>query len=180
MDAKAIEIYTVDEFYETQDNDRLELINGEIFYMAPPSRIHQKVLGFLYNHIYNYINSKGGDCEVYPAPFGVQLSKDENTVVEPDISVICEKNKLTDRGCLGAPDWIIEIASPSDPSHDYLTKLNLYMNAGVREYWIVDPVGKRISVYTKASSLPAAYDFTDTIPVGIYPDLSIDFSELEI
>ncbi len=82
--------------------------------------------------IRDYIKAKGGSCHVYPAPFAVKLKEDENTIVEPDISVICDPGKLTDRGCSGAPDWIIEIISPQNPSHDYIKKLNLYENAGVR------------------------------------------------
>ena len=96
----------------------------------------------------NYINSKGGSCKVYPAPFAVKLFEDDSKIiVEPDISVICDPNKLTDRGCTGAPDWIIEIVSPSNSSNDYIRKLNLYADAGVREYWIVDPISKKIFVY---------------------------------
>lgn len=80
---------------------------------------------------------------MYPAPFAVKLNKNNQTIAEPDISVICDQNKLTDRGCTGAPDWIIEIVSPSNASHDYIRKLNLYADAGVREYWIVDPARER-------------------------------------
>ena len=79
-----------------------------------------------------YIKSKGGSCRVYPAPFAVKLFEDRDTVVEPDISVICDRDKLTDKGCSGAPDWIIEIISPSNPGHDYIRKLNLYADAGAR------------------------------------------------
>lgn len=84
---------------------------------------------------------------MFPAPFAVKLREDRKTIVEPDISVICDRNKLTDLGCTGAPDWIIKIVSPSNSSHDYVMKLNLYADAGVREYWIVDPSRERILVY---------------------------------
>ena len=102
--------------------------------------------------------------------------------MEPDISVICDRSKLTDRGCTGAPDWIIEIISPVTSSHDYIRKLNLYADAGVREYWIVDPRTEKITVYYLEVSDPVIdnYTFQDKIKVNIYDDLWIDFKELDI
>ena len=141
-------IYTEEDYYNLPENVRAELIDGQIYYMAAPSRIHQKILMFLSKTIANYIDSKDGSCEVYPAPFAVKLFEDDDkTVVEPDISVICDPNKLTDRGCTGAPDWIVEIVSPSTSSHDYIRKLNLYAKAGVKEYWIIDPRTEKVFVY---------------------------------
>ncbi len=141
-------IYTEEDYYNLPENVRAELIEGNLIYnQAAPSRIHQTILGELHTVINNYIKSKDDSCRVYPTPFAVRLGEDRKTVVEPDISVICDKDKLTDRGCTGAPDWIIEIVSPGNSSHDYILKLNLYANAGVREYWIVDPYRKRIFVY---------------------------------
>ena len=126
--------------------------------------------------IYNYIKSKGGKCKVIPAPFAVFLENaDGNTnYVEPDISVICDPDKLNDKGCNGAPDWIIEIVSPSSRKMDYITKTNLYMNAGVKEYWIVDPMREIVMVY-KASedAVPVFSRFGEKIKVGIYDDLEI-------
>ena len=107
--------------------------------MAPPSTTHQRICGRLHQAIANYIDSNDGNCEVFSAPFAVFLNEDNKTYVEPDISVICEPDKLTERGCTSAPDWIIEIISPGNPEYDYVRKLNLYLDAGVREYWIVDP-----------------------------------------
>ena len=141
------DFYTEDDYYNLPENVRAELIDGQFYYMAAPSRIHQKILNTVNNTIFNYIRSKGGSCEVYPAPFAVKLFNDRKTVVEPDISVICDPNKLTDQGCAGAPDWIIEIVSPSTSSHDYVRKLNLYLDAGVKEYWIVDPHNRKVLVY---------------------------------
>lgn len=173
---------TVEDFYSMPDDIRAELIDGEIVYMASPSRIHQELLGELYNIIKNYIKSKDGRCRVYPAPFGVQLSEKEDTVLEPDISVICDPAKLNDRGCLGAPDWIIEIASPSNSKNDYITKLLLYSNAKVREYWIVDPENDAVYVYSMDGDKFAmnAYSFRDTVKAGIYEDLYIDFASLDL
>ena len=124
----------------------------------------KKILGKIHQRISNYIDSKSGSCEVYPAPFAVKLWEDEKTIVEPDISVICDRDKLTDRGCTGAPDWIIEIVSPGNSSHDYIRKLNLYADAGVREYWIVNPMQQSIFVYylekDKKAILFQTFDFT--------------------
>ena len=171
--------YTVEDFYNNVEEEFVELIDGYIYNMTAPNRIHQKISGKLIQKIGNYIDSKGGDCEVYPAPFAVRLDETKDTVVEPDISVICEKDKLTDRGCTGAPDWIIEVVSPSNVLHDYVDKLNLYNRAGVREYWIVNPMDEKTTVYKlseKAS--PVVYNFEDSIRAGIYEELLICIKEL--
>lgn len=110
------------------------MIDGQIYYMAPSSTKHQRILSFLHLEIGNYIRSKSGECEVFPSPFAVFLFADDSKYLEPDISVICDRNKLNDRGCNGAPDWVIEIVSPSSRPMDYYTKLSLYRSAGVREY----------------------------------------------
>lgn len=149
--------------------------------MAPPSRFHQKILMYLSAAINNYIRKNGGSCEVYPAPFAVFLNEDDTNYVEPDISVICDKNRLNDKGCNGAPDWIIEIVSPGNPEHDYITKLMKYKAAGVREYWIVDPRNNTVTVYFFEGGIFAQhYTFADTVKVNIYDDLSIDLSQLDI
>lgn len=129
-----------------------------------------------------YIDAKSGSCEVYPSPFAVKLKADRETIVEPDISVICDRDKLTDKGCTGAPDWVIEITSPSTSSHDYIRKLNLYADAGVREYWIVNPKEQTIFVYyfEKDNFKVTPYTFRDKIKVNIYDDLWIDFSVIEL
>ena len=174
-------IYTEEDYYNLPENVRAELIDGQIYYMAAPSRIHQEILMFLSKTIANYIDSKKGPCKVYPAPFAVKLfSDDDKNVVEPDISVICDPNKLTDRGCTGAPDWIVEIVSPSNSSHDYIRKLNLYADAGVREYWIVNPKDQSVWVYflEQDNFKATAYTFKDKIKVNIYDDLWIDFKAL--
>ena len=176
-------IYTEEDYYNLPENVRAELIDGQIYYMSAPSRIHQEILMFLSKTIANYIDFKDGPCKIYPAPFSVKLFEDDNkTVVEPDISVICDPNKLTDQGCTGAPDWITEIISPGTSSHDYVRKLNLYTNAGVKEYWIVDPLSKKIFVYhLKETDFKAdSYTFQDKIKVNIYDDLWIDFAELRL
>ena len=175
-------VYTEEDYYNLPEDVRAELIDGQIYYQAAPSRIHQKILMALSSAIHNYIRSKKGPCEVYPAPFAVQLHKNKDTIVEPDISVICDKNKLTDRGCTGAPDWIIEIISPGNPGHDLILKLNLYANAGVREYWIADPRNDKVFVYylEKKDFELNTYTFQDKIKVNIYDDFLIDWKELNL
>ncbi len=178
---KINEFYTEEDYYSLPDDVRAELIDGQFYNMASPNRVHQEVLHFLDKNIGNYIDSQKGSCKIYPAPFAVKLFNDKKTIVEPDISVICDPNKLTERGCSGAPDWIVEIASPSNSSHDYIRKLNLYVKAGVREYWIVDPMAKDVSVYFfEQSPFPVSYTFEDKIKVNIYDNLWIDFQDLPL
>lgn len=171
-------LYTTADIYDLPEGQRAELIDGQIYYMAPPNRRHQKISSQLHGKIWNYISSKNGSCEVYSAPFAVFLSEDDRNYVEPDISVICDPEKLTDRGCTGAPDWIIEIVSPSSRRMDYFVKLFKYRSSGVREYWIVDPDKKQIIAYDFINDDMNQYTFADSVKVGIYEDLVIDFAEI--
>ena len=127
------EIYTIDDIYALPEGERAELIDGHMYMMAPPSRRHQKISMELSSVIREYIRFHRGKCEVYAAPFAVYLDERSNTYVEPDISVICDPHKLDDRGCNGAPDWIIEIVSPSSKKMDYLLKLLKYRSCGVKD-----------------------------------------------
>ena len=115
--------YTEEDYYKLPEEIRAELIDGQFYYMAAPSRMHQKILMELSGTIRDYIRLGKSSCEVYPAPFAVKLFQEKSTIVEPDISVICDADKLTDQGCTGVPDWIVEIVSPSTSSHDYIRKL---------------------------------------------------------
>ncbi|WP_367568454.1 Uma2 family endonuclease [Lacrimispora sp.] len=170
---------TIDDIYNLPDGTRAELIDGQMYMMAPPSRIHQEILMQLSTTINSHIKANGGTCKVYPAPFAVFLNDDNTTYVEPDISVICTSDKLNDKGCVGAPDWIIEITSPGNTSHDYIKKLNLYADANVREYWIVNPIKKSIVVYNMENdSTPIIYTFNDKVKVNIFESLTIDFNEI--
>lgn len=171
--------YTIDDIYNLPENQRAELIDGQLYNMAPPGRMHQKLVMELSATIRDHIKTNSGSCEVYPAPFAVNLAADDTTYVEPDISVICDKDKLTDKGCSGAPDFVIEIVSPSSRKMDYSTKNALYSDAGVREYWIVDPAKERTTVYRYEEDVaPMIFPFTQSIAVGIYGDLSIKISDL--
>ena len=136
--------YTIEDIYLLPDGQRAELIDGQIYNMTPPSPLHKKLVMELSATIRNYIKSNNDSCEVYPAPFAVFLNQDDRNYVEPDISVICDSDKITDQGFNGAPDFIIEIVSPSGQHMDYLTKLFKYRTAGVHEYWIVNPMKQTI------------------------------------
>lgn len=172
-------IYTLKDIYALPDGQRAELIDGQMYMMAPPNRIHQKLSHLLDWTIENYIRDKKGACEVYPAPFSVFLNEDDRNYVEPDISVICDKNKLNEKGCNGAPDWIIEVTSPSNPQNDYGIKLFKYRTAGVREYWIVNPQKKTVTVYDfETEKKSNQYNFEDDVPACIYEDFSINIAEL--
>ena len=117
------EIYTIEDIHALPDGERAELIDGQIYYLAVPTRTHQRILLSLSRKIADYIDSKNGNCEIYPAPFAVYLNEDDYNYLEPDISVICDPSKLDEKGCHGAPDWIIEIASTGSRSMDYYKKL---------------------------------------------------------
>ena len=152
------ERYTFADCLTWGEDERIEIINGEVVMMAPPTRAHQKISGEIFRQIANYLEGK--KCEVYPAPFAARLFEvdgdtpdDVDTMVEPDISVVCDKSKLDDHGCKGAPDMVVEVLSPSTQRHDRLIKLGLYQRAGVREYWIVDPGNKTVQVLTLTNGL---------------------------
>ena len=151
--------YTTDYIYSLPEGQRAELIDGQIYDMAPPSRIHQKLVMEMSGSIREYIRDNGGGCEVYPAPFAVFLNADDKNYVEPDISVICDSSKLDDRGCNGAPDT-------SRP-------------AGVREYWIINPMKNSVMVYDlEHNTKTNQYNFDDLISASIYKDLNIRIADL--
>lgn len=156
--------YTFADALAWEENERIEIIGGELVMMAPPARIHQKISGELFRQLANFLDGKA--CEVYAAPFAVRLfERDEDTpnevdtLVEPDISVVCDKGKLDKYGCKGAPDLVMEVLSPSTNRHDRFVKLRLYQRAGVREYWIVDPEARTAQVYVLEQGvlMPSAF-----------------------
>jgi Uma2 family endonuclease len=180
------ERYTFADCLTWDERERIELIHGEAFMMAPPSRIHQKICVSITSQLYSYLEGK--TCEVYAAPFAVRLfeengdaPEDVDTMVEPDISVVCDPNKLDDHGCKGAPDLVIEILSPSTRRHDRLVKFNLYQQAGVREYWLVEPDSQSIQVFTLTGGLLRPhedYGKGDTAKVEVLEDCAIDLSRV--
>ena len=171
--------YTSEDYRNLPEGRRAELIDGQFYDMAPPSPMHQEISFQLSRVIGNYIEANGGACKVYPAPFAVNLDANDKDWVEPDISVICDQSKLDDRGCNGAPDLVVEVVSPSSRKMDYSTKNTLYSEAGVREYWIVDPAKERTTVYRyEEDAAPMFYLFADDVPVGIFPELTINVADL--
>ena len=146
--------YSYADYFSWDDQKRWELINGEVWDMSPaPSRHHQDVLARLFYALFDYFKEK--ECEVYIAPFDVRLPDKEEakdteilTVVQPDISIICDRKKLDDRGCVGPPDLIIEILSPSTAAKDLKVKRMLYEQHGVQEYWLLHPIDKVAMLYT--------------------------------
>lgn len=153
------EMYTTEDIYALPEGERAELIDGQIFYMTPPTTNHQRLVSDMHYQIKDFIRKNNGQCEVFPAPFAVFLNEDDRTYVEPDISVICDGEKLTDRGCQGAPDWIVEVVSPGSRQMDYYKKLIKYRTAGVREYWVVDPDRRTVTVYNFERDTMEEYPF---------------------
>ena len=168
--------YTIDDIYALPDGQRAELIDGQMYMMAPPNARHQDIIFSLSRKIADYIDTNKGSCKIYLAPYAVFLNADDKNYVEPDISVICDPSKLDEKGCYGAPDWIIEIVSPTSRQMDYYKKLFKYRTAGVREYWIVDPTKELVMVYRFEKETMEQYSFKEDIPVGIYDDFSIRVS----
>lgn len=180
MEETTQERYTIEDIFSLPDGERAELIDGKMYRMESPSRVHQRLLGEVFYQIKTYIREHQGNCEVYPAPFAVFISRDRYNYVEPDIAVVCDPEKLDDRGCQGAPDWVIEIVSPGSRKMDCSIKLFKYRTAGVREYWIVEPAKKTVVIHNFAADDYAEYTFADSVPAGIYEDFRIDFTQVDI
>lgn len=173
------ETITLEQYEALPENKRVEVFDDVVYDMASPSQIHQMLSMELSNILYNYIKSKQGSCQVFNAPFDVKLSDKPLTIVQPDIMIICDKDKLDGKRCNGAPDFIIEIVSPGNPSDDYIRKAYYYKNAGVREYWIVDPRRKTVTInYFDGNIVSVQYPFDSIIKVNIYDDLYINFSDI--
>lgn len=177
--------YTLEDYYDMPDERRVELIDGVIYDMATPSPIHQKLAMELSRPIEEYIRKKKGNCIVFGVPVDTRILKDNKTMVQPDVMVVCDRNKLTHHGVEGAPDLIVEILSPSTKRKDMTVKLSKYIEAGVREYWLVDPEKKKVLVYlseeeTLMEDLDVKlYGFEDQIPVMIFDgECVIDMKEI--
>jgi len=183
--AKEKQLYTYADYYEWDDGERWELIDGVPYMMSPaPTTAHQKISRELTYQLTAFL--KGKKCELFAAPFDVRLNADgdDNTVVQPDLVVICDRSKINDRGCKGAPDLVVEILSPSTARHDRMVKFKLYRKAGIREYWIVDPDTKTVQtcILRDGFYVIAMYDDTDAVPVHVLNGCMIDlqpvFTEL--
>ncbi|MDR2608089.1 MAG: Uma2 family endonuclease, partial [Treponema sp.] len=173
-----IPYYTYADYLEWDENERYEIIDGEAYMPATPSRIHQETSGNFYYALRSFLEGKS--CKVYAAPFSVRLFPEEDgsddTVVEPDITVVCDLSKLDNRGCNGAPDFIIEIISLTTARYDRIVKFNKYREAGVREYCIVDPEEKIVLSYLlqDVQYMAVNYDDTAAAPVRVLPGCEID------
>lgn len=171
---------TLEQYEALPEGIRAEVFDGRIYYMASPSQIHQTILLELSSLLNSYVKQKKGECKVFPAPFDVKLADHPLLIVQPDIMIICDKNKLDGNRCNGAPDFIIEIVSPGNPADDYIRKLFYYQKYGVREYWIVDPKRKTVTVnYFEGNLISLTYPMTSVIKVHIYDDLYINFAEID-
>ena len=171
--------YTAEDYWNLPEGERAELINGQLYALASPSRIHQQLITELLFIFHQYIKLNKGTCKVYVSPFAVNLNANDKTFVEPDISIICDPDKLSDRGCEGAPDLVIEVVSPSSHRMDYIKKTALYADAGVREYWIVDPATEQTTLYRfEETDAPDIIPFDQDIQVGIYENLQVNIAEL--
>lgn len=171
--------YTVDDYYNLPGDVRAELIDGSFFFLEAPSANHQILITELGYRLKSYIKEQGNGCKVFLSPFDTKLGEDNMTIVQPDLMVISNKDKVNQKRIDGAPDMIVEISSPASSRLDYIKKLNKYLDTGVREYWIVDPEKERVSIYQfQVEDNPMIYSFSDLIPVGIFENFIIDFREV--
>jgi len=173
--------YTYADYATWSDYPRYELIKGEAIEMGAPSEAHQSILMSLSALLWS--NLRGKKCRVYPAPFDIRINFDtlDNTVVQPDIVVICDRSKLENgKHCLGVPDLVVEILSESNRQHDTLRKFNIYLDAGVREYWIVNPADRVVEVYLLEDGryIAKRYDSTATVPVSVVDDCEVNLAEV--
>ena len=160
-------IYTIADIEALPEGERAELIDGKMYMMATPTATHQRMLSFLHFTLYSYIKNKKGNCEVFLSPFSVYLNETD-TYVEPDLIIVCDENKVDEKGCHGGPDFVVEIVSPSSRRMDYALKLFKYRTYGVREYWSVDTGKSRIQVYDFEHGDMKKYTLSEKVPVEIY------------
>ena len=172
--------YTSEDYWNLPDGVRAELIDGELYDMTPPSWTHQMIVSGIVTDLNVHIRAHGGTCKVATSPVAVNLDADDKTWVEPDVVVVCDPRKLSERGVEGAPDMIVEVVSPSSVGMDYMTKTARYRHAGVREYWIVDPMSSQTAVYQfRGEEIDLkTYPFSEPAPVGIFEGLAITMSDL--
>jgi len=172
--------YTLDDYYRIPDDIRVELIDGVIYNMAAPTSIHQLISELVCSKLLVHVTSRKGRCIPFIAPVDVQLNRDEKTMVQPDVLIVCDRDKVINRCVYGAPDFVMEVLSPSSRYKDMNIKLHKYMSAGVREYWIVDPDRESILVHDlEHSQVPVIYGFDDMVPVHIWNgECKIDFRKV--
>lgn len=171
--------YTLEDYYNLPEDQRFELIDGVIYDMTAPTTIHQSILGRVHAHLLYHIDAKGGQCIPMISPVDVQLDCDDKTMVEPDVIIVCDRNKIIRRCVYGAPDFVMEVLSKSTKKKDMFIKLNKYLNAGVREYWMVDPDKKTVMIYDFEHDDYRLASFSEKIPVAVLDgECVIDFADL--
>ena len=174
--------YTLEDYEALPDDVRVELIDGHFFYMESPSTVHQLIASEIHVYIRIFVRKNKGKCIPFLAPTDVQLDCDDKTILEPDVFIVCDPEKVTERRIYGNPDFVAEVLSPSTAKKDRYIKAKKYKYAGVKEYWMIDPKKKNIIVYTfdeNDDDNIAIYGFEDKVPVGIYDGkLTIDFAEI--
>ena len=172
--------FTLEDYYEIPDDIRVELIDGVLYTMNSPTSVHQLIAGYIYGKVFQYVAEKKGKCLPMISPIDVQLDCDDKTMVQPDVVIVCDRDKVIMRCVYGAPDFVVEVLSKSTKKKDSVVKLHKYMNAGVREYWMIDPHRKVVIVYNFESDIyPIIYGFNAKIPVGIWGEnCVIDFNEI--
>lgn len=174
--ASNLKFYTVKDFLEWEGEERIEIINGVLYYLNTPLVEHQMISSNLFGAFWDYL--KGKSCKVFTSPIGVQpIESDDSSVVQPDLLVVCDSNKIKKHLIVGAPDLVIEILSRSSLKMDKVLKYDLYSRAGVKEYWIVDPVSRLIDKHClneKGLLYPVGcYGFEDTLDSTLFKDLQI-------
>ena len=175
--------YTMEDIRALPEGVRAELIDGKMIFMASPNRTHQRINGGMHLAVANYIRDTGRDCEIYIPPYGVFLHADESEYFEPDLTIFCDHEKSRFDGCFGAPDWIVEVVSPSSKSNDYGKKLFKYREAGVKLYWIIDPMREMTLIYdfsgTEAvGETTGLYPFDEELSCALCPDLKIRIRDM--
>ena len=172
--------YTVEDYLALPDEKRVELIDGVIYDMGAPRYVHQLIAGEIFRQIANFLLDKGGKCRVYIAPADVQLDNDNRTMVQPDVFILCAPEKSDNLRMYGAPDFALEVISPSTKKKDFAIKTSKYLNAGVREYWILDPYQEiLLTYYFELDDTPRIHGLDKTVPVGIYNgELVIDLQHV--
>ena len=173
--------YSLDDYYALSGEQRAELLDGRIYFLAAPPVVHQELVLELAVALKDYIRKKGGECFTGVAPLDVHLIPgDEINLLEPDVFVVCDRKKITAQRIEGAPDLVIEVLSSSTRKRDMGIKYAKYLEAGVREYWIVDPDSRKVVVYKmEKEELPIIYTFDEEVPVSIFEEeCRVDFSEI--
>lgn len=172
--------YTLEDYWSLPDDLRVELIDGVFYNMTAPASIHQLIAGQIYAAFLSCIEEHHMSCIPFIAPTDVRLHCDDRTMLEPDVFIVCDRNKILEKYIMGAPDLVVEILSKSTRVKDMTTKLSHYKQAGVREYWIVDPEQRKIIVYLLEIDMDILiYGFEDRIPIGISKgQFFIDFSAI--